>query len=117
MFWNVLYRLCEANSTKPYVVAKEIGASNSVCTKWKNGSIPNGETLLKLANYFNVSVDYLLCGEEKSITDKPQTDNSTANEKHYDETTLQVATAFQKLDFISKAKVMSLIAELTEKTG
>lgn len=60
MFWNVLYRLCEANSTKPYVVAKEIGASNSVCTKWKNGSIPNGETLLKLANYFNVSVDFLL---------------------------------------------------------
>lgn len=60
MFWNVLYKLCEENSTKPYVVAKAIGASNAVCTKWKNGSIPNGETLLKLANYFNVSVDFLL---------------------------------------------------------
>lgn len=60
MFWNVLYKLCEKNSTKPYIVAKEIGVSNSVCTKWKNGSIPNGETLLKLSNYFNVSIDYLL---------------------------------------------------------
>lgn len=60
MFWNVLYNLCEAKNTKPYAVAKAIGASNAVCTKWKNGSIPNGETLLKLANYFNVSVDFLL---------------------------------------------------------
>ena len=60
MFWNVLCRLCEENNTKPYVIAKAIGASNSVCTKWKNGSVPNGETLLKLSNYFNVSVDYLL---------------------------------------------------------
>ncbi|MBQ7283973.1 MAG: helix-turn-helix transcriptional regulator, partial [Oscillospiraceae bacterium] len=34
-------------------------------TKWKNGSVPTGETLQKLADYFGVSVDYLLNEETK----------------------------------------------------
>lgn len=82
MFWNTLYKLCEKNSTKPYIVAKEIGVSNSVCTKWKNGSIPNGETLLKLSNYFDVSIDFLLgrtetpTGYNNSISNVQTTVNS-----------------------------------------
>jgi len=60
MFWNVFYKLCEENNTKPNTVAKTIGVSSATCTKWKNGAIPNGDTLLKLADYLGVSVDYLL---------------------------------------------------------
>ena len=32
--------------------------------KWKNGTVPGGATLHKLAEYFGVSVDYLLDNEE-----------------------------------------------------
>lgn len=46
--------------SKPNPVVKELGLSNSITTKWKNGAIPNGEILLKIADYFNVSIDYLM---------------------------------------------------------
>lgn len=56
----------------------------------------------KIADYLDVSVDYLLGREEDS-------------EKKYDATINQVAEAFSKLSFSDKAKVMNLIAELSEK--
>ena len=34
--------------------------SSGIISKWKAGGIPNGETLMKLSKYFDVSIDYLL---------------------------------------------------------
>lgn len=33
-------------------------------TKWKNGNTPKSDTVQKIADYFNVSTDYLLTGKE-----------------------------------------------------
>lgn len=44
---------------------KELGFSNGSVSKWKN-STPTPERLQKLAEYFNVSVEYLMTGEESS---------------------------------------------------
>lgn len=60
MFWERFYSLCLRNGKRPNPVGKEIGLSSGIISKWKNGGIPNGETLMKLAKYFNVSTDYLL---------------------------------------------------------
>ena len=61
MFWQRFYDICLKHGTKPNPVAKEIGISSGILTKWKNtGALPNGETLIKLADYFDCSVDYLL---------------------------------------------------------
>lgn len=61
MFWKRFYELCISKNTKPNPVAKDIGISSGVVTKWKNGTtIPNGETLIKIADYLDCSVDYLL---------------------------------------------------------
>lgn len=60
------------------------------------------DSLAKIADYLDVSVDYLL-----GRTEDP--------EKRYDATISQVAEAFSKLSFSDKAKVMNLIAELSEK--
>jgi len=60
MFWNNFNKICIEKNIKPNPVAKEIGVSSATVTNWKNGAIPNGETLIKLANYLNVSIDYLL---------------------------------------------------------
>ena len=38
---------------------KELGFSNGSVSKWKN-STPTSERLQKLADYFNVSIDYLV---------------------------------------------------------
>lgn len=60
MFWDNFYNLCLENNITPSALTKELGLSNATATKWKKGTIPNGEVLIKLADYFNCSVDYLL---------------------------------------------------------
>ncbi len=68
MFWKRFYELCISKNTKPNPVAKDIGISSGVVTKWKNGTtIPNGETLIKIADYLDCSIDYLL-----GRTDNPE---------------------------------------------
>ncbi len=69
MFWERFYDLCIKKNTKPNPVVKAIGLSSPVATKWKkDGALPNGETLIKLADYLGCSVDYLL-----GRTDQPTT--------------------------------------------
>ena len=67
MFWDRFYQLCIKHGTKPNPVAKDLGISSGVLTKWKSGGIPNGETLSKIADYLDVSVDYLLGRDSFSI--------------------------------------------------
>ena len=61
MFWERFYNMCVAQGTKPNPLAKEIGVSSGIVTKWKTaGTLPNGETLIKLANRLDCSIDYLV---------------------------------------------------------
>lgn len=46
-------------------VAEELGLSRNAIYQWKTSS-PKADTLQKVAEYFDVSVDYLLGREEKS---------------------------------------------------
>lgn len=67
MFWENFVKLCASRNTKPNPVAAKLGISSGSVTKWKNGAKPNDTTLQKIADYFGVSVDFLL-GKE---TDRP----------------------------------------------
>lgn len=42
--------------------------SKGSISSWRAGSIPKGETLNKIAEYFNVTTDYLLNGVQKVNT-------------------------------------------------
>lgn len=66
MFWEKFLDLCAKNSTSPSAVCKALGFSNATATHWKNGAQPNPATLKKIANFFGVSVDYLLGKEDKN---------------------------------------------------
>lgn len=45
---------------------KELGFSNGSISKWKK-STPTHERLQKVANYFDVTVDYLITGENGTM--------------------------------------------------
>lgn len=69
-FWEIFYNLCESHGTKPNTVAKQLGFSSAVCTQWKKGlQKPSAEKLRKIAEYFEVSVDYLIGAEPKPTMD------------------------------------------------
>lgn len=61
MFWERFYHLCEINNKKPTPVGKEMGVSSGIISTWKKeGYFPSGEMLIKVANYFDCSIDYLV---------------------------------------------------------
>lgn len=68
MFYDVLISLCNSKNTTVTATLKELNISTSKGTAWKNGSIPNGDIIAKIADYFNVTTDYLL--EKETATKK-----------------------------------------------
>ena len=47
-------------------VADRLKVSFQAVSKWENGTLPNVEMLVELANLLQVSVDEILAGKEKS---------------------------------------------------
>lgn len=69
MFWTKYVYICEERDLKPYAVLKELGISSGSAQSWKKGAAPNGDILSKIAEYFDVSIEYLIKdNEEISIT-------------------------------------------------
>lgn len=69
MFYDLYNFLCKQAQKKPYTVAKEIGLTNSNVAQWKKGSTPRPEVIKKIADYFGVSVEFLLEQKEKPSAD------------------------------------------------
>lgn len=69
MFWTQYQFLCQSVGKSPNGVAKEIGLSSGSVTFWKNGKIPKSDTLKKIADYFGVTVDFLLGDDKNQVFD------------------------------------------------
>lgn len=69
--------LCKERGISQGKMEKEIGISNGASSKWKNSS-PSMEILQKLSIFFNVSVDYLMSGEEKEGEEKYYLNDETS---------------------------------------
>ena len=60
MFWENFLFLCSDKDKKPTSVITELNISRGSVTNWKKGATPQDSTLLKIADYFGVTVDALL---------------------------------------------------------
>ena len=58
-FYERYKQLCNEVGKTPTGVGKELGIDRATVSYWKSGSVPKHEKITKIANYFNVSVDYL----------------------------------------------------------
>ena len=68
MFTDVFVHLLQSRNVSSYKLTKDTGIDNGLISKWRNGlQLPSAESLVKLADYFDVSTDYLL-----GRTDNPQ---------------------------------------------
>ena len=69
MFGTRLKILREGDDLSQAKFAQEIGFSQSSIASWENGTRePGMNTLIKIAQYFNVSVDYLIEAPTKVVT-------------------------------------------------
>lgn len=78
MFYDVFLSLCKKANIKPSKAAEECGINRSNVSLWKSkGYTPRGDALQALADYFGVSVDYLLGNEEKEKSTGESADGLT----------------------------------------
>lgn len=72
-FYERIERLRKEKGISQGNLEKELGFSNGSYSKWKQ-SIPTHERLVKLADYFGVSVDYLMTCSDQQLTAKDNKD-------------------------------------------
>lgn len=60
MFYDNYVRLCNERGEGPTVVATKVGVDKSAATRWSKGALPRNTTLLRIADYFGVSMEDLL---------------------------------------------------------
>ena len=71
MFFDNFVRLCEQKGVKPSRALTEAGVPKSAYSYWRteasagNDAKPTNQNAVKLAQYFDVTVDYLLTGDRK----------------------------------------------------
>lgn len=65
MFYDVLKEVCTKKKTTPSAVCVALGMSKSSATKWKNGSSPNVDTVVRIAEHLGVSPARLLPKKEQ----------------------------------------------------
>lgn len=59
-FFKKYETLCKESGKTPTGVALELGLSRASVSRWRHDGMPSAEALLLIADYFNVSTDYLL---------------------------------------------------------
>lgn len=62
--YEIFSKLLQKYGVTAYKVSKATGVSQSTLSDWKKGRItPKSDSLKKIADYFGVTVDYILTGE------------------------------------------------------
>lgn len=70
--YKIFEELCKSKGVTPYRVCKETGLTTATVSNWKAGRYtPKQDKLQKIADYFGVSIEYLMTGEEKDNSNKP----------------------------------------------
>lgn len=108
MFWDNFYSLCHENKKSPNAIAKELGISSGAITSWKKGKVPHHNTLLKIAQYFGVTVDYLL-GNTDQRGDKEKTPSKLWEGEEMSDKEKQLWDLWHRVPDEQKPHILALI--------
>lgn len=88
--------LCDQRNVKIKPLEEMLGLSNGSIRQWNTKS-PSCDRILKVAQYFNVSIEYLLTGYDPSI------------EKYLSGEELDLIKNYRRLDYNSQQKILHFI--------
>lgn len=67
IMYEIFEQLLQKYGVTAYKVSKETGITQSTLSDWKRGrSTPKTENMKKIADYFGVSVEYLMTGKDEA---------------------------------------------------
>lgn len=126
---QILNNLMESKSISAYKMSKDTGISDRLIGYWKKGEkLPSAENLMIISNYFGVSIDYLLTGENRKESNISQSAITTGNhststvnirsqETHSqqeDETVQEITRILNGLPLKERTKLLSMIYDFEE---
>ncbi len=76
MFYDEFINLCASRGISKQKACIDCGISRTAWNKWRNGGLPNGATIGRLAEYFGVTSDFLLGGTETEKAPTPESELS-----------------------------------------
>lgn len=111
-----IFNVMEQKHLKQSDLAKYIGITSSFVIDWKKkGSIPSADKIVKISEFLNVSIDYLLgVSNEPNLKQLVSNDNIEISQLNVDETTSQLISLFKELSFKDKVEVMNLVIKLSD---
>ena len=123
MFYETFCRLCQIHSLTPSGAATKIGFNRASVTMWKNtGKAPKQELLIKIAEFFGVTTDYLLGHDIQSKIDalsyqidQTKEDLRTANGIKREELEYSLAVLEESKDDLLLAQSLVASAEKEHK--
>lgn len=102
MFYSNYVKLCSKLNKSPSAVGEELGFTRASVTGWGNGATPRKSSLIKIADYFGVTVAELMSGvgeQEKAPAAKGEGETKLA----------QFVDGFMRLTPQQKDTVLALI--------
>ncbi|MSS94137.1 helix-turn-helix transcriptional regulator [Eubacterium sp. BL-380-WT-2B] len=103
--YEIFEKLLRERGVTAYKVAKDTGIGTATLSNWKNGKYtPKQDKMQKLADYFGVSIDYLMTGKESN-------DENTSTEKDYakNETERKLLVLCRKANDVSEEEREDII--------
>lgn len=126
---QILNNLMESKSISAYKMSKDTGISDRLIGYWKKGEkLPSAENLMIISNYFGVSIDYLLTGENRKESNISQSaittgDHSTStvnirsqetHSQQEDEIVQEITRILNGLPLKERTKLLSMIYDFEE---
>ena len=100
ILYSRIKELCEKKGITITKLESDLGFGNSSIKKWKQITFPSVDKVIKIASYFDVSVDYLLGRSEFS---------SSISEILGDEDIISFQRARQKMSVKDRDKMMQML--------
>lgn len=105
-FYEKYLCLCNSINKSPSAVALELKIGKPSVTRWKNGATPRDATVLKIADYFGVTVTELMAGvgeQEKAPATKGE---------GYDDKITRLYTQLPKLSDRQREIILGIVDEM-----
>ena len=67
MFYDILQGLCREHGLSVSAALKIMGVSSGNISHWKKGRLPKGRTLRRMAQFFDVPIDFLIGDKQKLL--------------------------------------------------
>ena len=113
MIYNRIINLCKQHNIKITTLLKELKIAAGSSTSWKRGTVPNSDALIKISEYFNVPVDYILFGKDPTIPTEYQSLISSYQELSKDNQQLLKDIISSMIDIQNANKNRSEIEHIT----